>query len=70
MLKKPAEYEETLRRQNSRPFLATFLLLCYQMAFLVNARELWGMNQELLEFRWRHVISVRSAWDALYDNTT
>jgi hypothetical protein len=33
-----------IRRKNSRPFLARFLLLPYQMSLLVIARELWWMN--------------------------
>jgi hypothetical protein len=29
-----------------RPFLAKFLLFCYQMSLLVTAREVWWMNHE------------------------
>jgi hypothetical protein len=40
---------EILRRQNSRTFLAKFLLIRYHVSLLVFARELWLMNQESLE---------------------
>jgi hypothetical protein len=44
--------KETLRRQNSIPFLAKFLLLLYQIYLLVISRKLWWMNQKRLEFWW------------------
>jgi hypothetical protein len=46
MLKNPGEYERDIRQQNSWPFLAKILLLCYQLSLLVVAREFWLMNKE------------------------
>jgi hypothetical protein len=47
-VKDPYKYEKRylLRRQNSRPFLAKFLLLLYWVSMLVIAIQLWWMNQE------------------------
>jgi hypothetical protein len=47
-VKDPYKYEKRylLRRQNSRPFLAKFLLLLYCVSMLVIAIQLWWMNQE------------------------
>jgi hypothetical protein len=42
-----------ISRLNSRLLLAKFLLLRYQLSLLVTSRELWWMNQEWLELRWR-----------------
>jgi hypothetical protein len=43
-VKEPTSMKDILRRQNSLPFLAKFLLLGYQESVLVTARERWWMN--------------------------
>jgi hypothetical protein len=51
--------KEILRRQNSRKFLAKFLLLRYQMSLLVIAGELWLMNREGLELRYGRTVDQK-----------
>jgi hypothetical protein len=46
MLKNPTGVKEIFLRENSRPFLAKFLQIRYQISLLVIVRELWWINQE------------------------
>jgi hypothetical protein len=69
-VKDPSEHDRDISpiklTDISRQLSSCFVTRC----LLIFSRELWWMNQEILQLRWRTNKNGSSTWDALYDTTS